>query len=607
MHKARKELREIRLEKYARILTNRYGIHLSLIKGNRGSLGCCDTTTQIYIEEDINADAYLNLIYQKAVTLHEMGHMLYTKASAWERNNVSKSIANIIEDGRVEEAISRLFVKARLYFVYMNQQLMKYNLPETAKNMQRLLEFQIMDMMLREAKRTTGIPPLPPKVHKQIIEQIGKTEHDWIIKKTRDAVNAEDEEQSAVIGAEIDRKLRSLLNKNWYDSFHNPSNTSEDSVRSCGSATRKMPSQSDIDKKIIEKIEKMLKKQEKEDGNGNSGNGKSKGDEQGNDKGKNGMGGNGNEEGDEEDIDEDLSSLHAEHERPSGLLGNVEDSIMKDVKSEVANESNALGIGDIIGDFSAYGIGAGGDGTYYKDEKPIGTQSLEGLANKMSHYFRAIAETGHMWTHNQTNGYLEMQRITKIFEGQNQPQIFRKKRDKPDIDLSAVILLDASGSMSGLKLKATQSAYAVTRALELGKYESEVLQFGSQFTNSVRGVKAFNQQTVFAKKYFRPCAGSSTPLAQALEGAEKSLSRRKAKRKVVIVVTDGEPDNPRRTKSQINEMQRKGILVLCIRLIWYKKSESDLFPKGQSKNCFQIEELPTIMQGMVKNVLLKRR
>ena len=121
MNKTRTLIREQRLEKFSRILSNRYNIELKLSAATH-KVGVCDTTRKIWISSTIDKDPIHNLLLQKATALHEIGHLIYTNSKSWEKMCVSPRFSNVVEDGRVEEAMSRMFPKARLYPYNCNHQ-----------------------------------------------------------------------------------------------------------------------------------------------------------------------------------------------------------------------------------------------------------------------------------------------------------------------------------------------------------------------------------------------------------------------------------------------------------------------------------------------------
>jgi len=598
-------LRQQRLQKYSRILSNRYRIKLEL--NDSTELGCCNTANRIWINPDIDNDEIINLILQKSITLHELGHILFTSAKEWE--GIDHNLANIISDGRVEEGVSRLFSKARMYFIYCNRKL----LGKFERQEQDDIEKYTMELIFRESKRTTGIPPLSEDIHQLLKEKLGD-DYQWFLKKTREAVEAKTEKESAEISGDIEDKFKLLFNKPMFDSLPNVGSvSSESSVHSSGSTARQLPKQTEEGKQLVEELNKLNKKESEQNTNdksdadgevetnepfgdmGEDSGTSLGGNEQTDDAGESGGSGSGNESGDEPSDD---------------VFNSMEENIRNEVMRELRNESDVISAGNVEGDFSTYDVGEGtpshrrGYGNFVN---PINTTSLESIGNRMAHTFKIIAQSGKNWNHNQTRGKLEMHKLTSLLQSGEQPRIFKRKIQKEKTDLAVAILLDASGSMQRRCKQATKAAYVIARALETGKYLSEIVQFGVRgysYNKHVYGVKSFNQHLVYAKNKFVPLAVAGTPLLPALIGAEKSLMNQESKRKVVIVITDGAPDRMKSCKVKMNEMEKKGISVIGI-VIDY--SYRNLFPENREIVCNNVADLPVQMQGVIKNILLKSK
>jgi hypothetical protein len=76
--------------------------------------------------------------------------------------------------------------------------------------------------------------------------------------------------------------------------------------------------------------------------------------------------------------------------------------------------------------------------------------------------------------------------------------------------------------------RATETAYIISKAMEMSGFNSEVVQFGSNTKKSINGIKSFNQKIKYAEEDFIPLSHGSTPLFDALEGAEKSTTKQNA-------------------------------------------------------------------------------
>ena len=305
--------------------------------------------------------------------------------------------------------------------------------------------------------------------------------------------------------------------------------------------------------------------------------------------------------------DEDFDDEEDDIDAP--LIEKISQQIENEIETEMMSETDLLKLGNIESQFDDYDVKKGGNPFYGKYERklPINTNLLEPIANRMAHLFRMIAQSGDGWHHNKTRGRLEIHKITTLLASSDQPRIFKKKEEKEKIDLSAIILLDSSGSMKSICKEATQAAYIVSRALELNNYQSEVVSFGVKITwrynCDVFGLKSFNQTLAYAKDNFKAMAIDGTPLLPALAGSEQSIKKVESKRKIIFVVTDGIPNEPVFCKAKINQLERHGIQVVGILLSC--KDYHRLFHESRVVICNDIHQLPYKMSDVIKKILIK--
>lgn len=116
-----------------------------------------------------------------------------------------------------------------------------------------------------------------------------------------------------------------------------------------------------------------------------------------------------------------------------------------------------------------------------------------------------------------------------------------KRRDEPEVAMALVI--DRSGSMTGLPLEmAKQAAKATADALAADDL-LEVIAFDSQPTRIVRMTAAKHSARI-QNDIARIQAGGGTEIFPALDAAYQALSTTRAKRKHVVLLTDGQaPQN----------------------------------------------------------------
>jgi len=112
-----------------------------------------------------------------------------------------------------------------------------------------------------------------------------------------------------------------------------------------------------------------------------------------------------------------------------------------------------------------------------------------------------------------------------------------KRRDEPEVAMALVI--DRSGSMQGLPLEMAKQAARATADTLSGDDLLEVIAFDSQPTRIVRMTPAKHRARI-QSDIARIQAGGGTEIFLALDAAYQALSTTRAKRKHVILLTDGQ-------------------------------------------------------------------
>ncbi len=141
------------------------------------------------------------------------------------------------------------------------------------------------------------------------------------------------------------------------------------------------------------------------------------------------------------------------------------------------------------------------------------------------------------------------------------PYLFKRHEERPGIDTAVHILLDASGSMHNTIEVACSACYGCSLAL-------------SRIPNVSVGITAFPAKpcgdidsTVFPllhhgeriSRQMMVKASGSTPLAQALMFVLKTMQSLKKKRKILIVISDGQPDDTQMAMVAIKAIREQGI------------------------------------------------
>ena len=146
------------------------------------------------------------------------------------------------------------------------------------------------------------------------------------------------------------------------------------------------------------------------------------------------------------------------------------------------------------------------------------------------------------------------------------PRLFMKNESVTGIDTAVHILLDISGSMTSRIELAGAACYSVALALTaIPGISVGVSAFPADYEEDINAtVYPLVRHGKRVVNSFGVEAHGSTPMTEALWWVLGMLSTRPEHRKVVLVVTDGYPDDPETAKETIAAAQRMGMNVLGI-------------------------------------------
>ncbi|HXN33082.1 MAG TPA: VWA domain-containing protein [Polyangiaceae bacterium] len=137
-----------------------------------------------------------------------------------------------------------------------------------------------------------------------------------------------------------------------------------------------------------------------------------------------------------------------------------------------------------------------------------------------------------------------------------------KRRDEAEVAMALVI--DRSGSMSGLPLEMAKQASKATADALAGDDLLEIIAFDSQPTRIVRMTPAKHRARI-QNDIARIQAGGGTEIFPALDAAYQALSTTRAKKKHVVLLTDGQaPQNG--IRDLVQAMAAESITVTTVGL-----------------------------------------
>lgn len=177
-----------------------------------------------------------------------------------------------------------------------------------------------------------------------------------------------------------------------------------------------------------------------------------------------------------------------------------------------------------------------------------------------------LAKQQRDWDFGKEDGRLDSRRFPSAFGGK--PNVFKLKSERKEMDTALTLLVDLSGSMSGGKVfTAMQCAIALAECVDRSGIAYEILGFNASMTQTP-GVpkmetswsarqchtrweiidmwifKHFKERLFEAKgavSSIFQCAGGNNVDGESVEYAYSRLKARQEKRKVMIVLSDGQP------------------------------------------------------------------
>ena len=173
-----------------------------------------------------------------------------------------------------------------------------------------------------------------------------------------------------------------------------------------------------------------------------------------------------------------------------------------------------------------------------------------------------MAKDNRDWDGGRDDGRLDTRRLVGAFNGRQ--DVFKKKQPRAEMDTAFTILIDLSGSMSGSKVHiAEQCAMALAESVDKTGVKYEVLGFeqsgimtdryvpraeGGEYSRyrplNMYVFKAFEERLFESKgamSSIANCVGNGNPDGEALMSAYARLKARPEKRKVLMVLSDGQP------------------------------------------------------------------
>ena len=160
---------------------------------------------------------------------------------------------------------------------------------------------------------------------------------------------------------------------------------------------------------------------------------------------------------------------------------------------------------------------------------------------------------------------LDSKRVTRIVSGDT--RLFRQRDERIQPDTAVHVLTDLSGSMIARNAAtvAQQASLAIALALEgIPGVNPAVTFFCGRGNDPVRSALRHGELIRQNVSRFFLAAHGTTPMAEAIWYAAFELTKTRERRKQIIVITDGEPDNAAACHAVLDLCQNSGIEVMGI-------------------------------------------
>lgn len=241
--------------------------------------------------------------------------------------------------------------------------------------------------------------------------------------------------------------------------------------------------------------------------------------------------------GDKQSSDQSLfETISTETDLPIDVMDQVKDLLQQNAKEE--NQKLGVVQGASLNAFDVGKDPTFSDGNVNELQEGVLASSVIrsrvlGLLQAKSREKRTLHHRGKKF---------DSRRISKIAIGD--PSVFIRKDQQKQPNTAIHLLLDNSGSMNRVQGVANQAAISLGLAISMvPKCEIAVSAFPGNRQSSVCPIIRYGQPVRSNAHRFNIKSTGSTPLAEAMFYAVRHLAETKQEKKVLIVVTDGDPDD----------------------------------------------------------------
>ena len=173
-------------------------------------------------------------------------------------------------------------------------------------------------------------------------------------------------------------------------------------------------------------------------------------------------------------------------------------------------------------------------------------------------------------------------------------RIFKRERTLREVNTAVLVLMDVSGSMS--TANRIYEARKAALAISAGVHQIHGCKVAAAAFPEIVVLKEFDEQPRPVSGRFTINPRGSTPMAEAMIWGATRLATRKEERKMLMVVTDGDPNDDHSVRELIKLYAKSAIEVIGVGI--QHPAVKCLFEKNVVVN--SLEELPVAMFNLLK-------
>lgn len=243
------------------------------------------------------------------------------------------------------------------------------------------------------------------------------------------------------------------------------------------------------------------------------------------------------------------------------------------------------------------------------DELNDSRQATTALRTRLQALMQSIRSVRN---HSAYTGALNIRKLHSLATGN--AKVFLRKGEKAGVNTAVHILLDASGSMNGKPIAlATRACFAVASALQaIPGVNVGVTAFPGGWIPDVPEQQGHWQTVAPVLPHgqkmhtrFMVKTGGSTPMDAALWWVLQQLHSMTEPRKIVVLISDGEPDDLKLTQTAIHAIKNLGMEVYGIGI--HTISMQTLLPGKGSRVINDIAELAPSMFAILHDALIHKQ